>query len=172
MLPGSNQPKGVAFADNYVASASLDGTVHVSAVLSGTEVRVLRASDGISPLWAVAYSRDGQRIAAVADSEITTVWDGNSGQVLQTLNSEPAKWQAGVAFNSDTTRVASAGQDGEVRVWDVGTGAGIWEFKASPTSWRAVAFSPDGALLATGADDGVVDVWTTYARASPRALTD
>ena len=76
-----------------------------------------------------------------------------------------------VALAPSADQAAAACADGVVRVLH------LPDLEPEPTSWRhagpavAVAFSPDGALLASGGHDGVVLLGTPGAE-SPRALLD
>ena len=48
-----------------------------------------------------------------------------------------------------------------VQVWEVATGTRRWAGRGQPTRIRRVAWSPDGAHLASCRDDGSVCLWET-----------
>src|SRR5262249_62195190 len=67
----------------------------------------------------------------------------------------------GLGFAPDGRTLVASAIDGTVRLWDVETRAVRTTFRARTTARGAsVAFSPDGATLATtSADDGMVRLW-------------
>jgi hypothetical protein len=113
----------------------------------------------------MAFSRDATRLAAVgfdvsdglADAGRLLVWDASQGTVLVDAES-PGDQLCTVAFSPDGKRLATAAGKlaSCVKLWDAATGRPV------PTSFAAVhrgnihalAFSPDGAMLASGAFDG------------------
>jgi WD40 repeat protein len=84
-------------------------------------------------------------------------WDYLSGLTrrdLLTLRPDsPAGGRAwsvsGVAYAPGGTRLAAVGRDGSVTLWDADAGAVVWQVPPSTgKSCRAVAFAPDGRLVA------------------------
>jgi WD40 repeat protein len=77
-----------------------------------------------------------------------------------------AVWSLG--FSPDGKTVATGGQydhsdskqrSGEIKLWDVQTGQERATLRGHASAIAALAFSPDGKLLATGAGDNAVKVW-------------
>ena len=46
-----------------------------------------------------------------------------------------------------------------IRLWEVATGENIATFWGHATDIQSLAFSPDGALLASGSYDGTILLW-------------
>ena len=93
-------------------------------------------------------------------------WDTAANKVLQTVEAH-TKWIRRVVASPDGKLVASVGDDMVCRLWAVPTGKPVRELRGhqekTPTHFGsmlyAVAFSPDGTLLATGDKVGHVVVW-------------
>ncbi|MFF9428632.1 WD40 repeat domain-containing protein [Streptomyces sp. NPDC014746] len=132
--------------------------------------RVFRSSEGTAPEEGtpVAVSPDLRTLATSDEDGEVLLWDPSSGAEprgpLQTGESEPAA----LAFSPDGRLLATApGVRGatsmesplaEVRVWDARTGALLRSIRTDHTApVRAVAFSPDGTLLATAAGPANLD---------------
>jgi WD40 repeat protein len=117
----------------------------------------------------VAISPDGA-MAACGRSDgretVVLLLDMETGRVTHTLRGHTNIVQS-IAFSPDGSRLASGGSDRSIRLWDTDTGdlaltlsqpgeliAGSRNL-GIPGMVFAVAFSPDGALLASGGGDGV-----------------
>jgi WD40 repeat protein len=109
----------------------------------------------------VAFSPDGERLAASGGDGTVKVWSSRTGEVIQTLDAQ-TDFVFSVAFHPGGNHLASAGADREVRVWDLTTGHTVFTGPGyvGPYYGTAygVAFSPDGRRLAAGSD-GAVNIW-------------
>lgn len=59
-------------------------------------------------------------------------------------------------------RLYAADYQGHVKAWDLKESKELWAIESAHPGWlKAMALSPDGSLLATGARDGIVRLWAT-----------
>ena len=157
--------------NDYRLSFSPDGTRLALVGLNG--VTVWEASPGNELLtlhapvdvWGLAYSPNGQRIAAADKHDAVSIRDANTGRMLLTLpepDSAHGMTIVDTRFSPDGTRVAAcvaAGSSGWVTLWDATTGRVTGQLKGHATHVINVAFSPDGRRLATASHDRTAKVW-------------
>jgi WD40 repeat protein/serine/threonine protein kinase len=105
----------------------------------------------------LAYSADGQRLAAGNDKGTVKVWDVLRGKELFTLQGH-AKVDC-VALSRDGQRLAAGMDDGTLKVWATQTQHELHVLRAHRANVWCVAFSPDGERLASGSEDGTARVW-------------
>jgi serine/threonine protein kinase/WD40 repeat protein len=129
-----------------------------------------------SPFNFLAVSPDGTLIAAANWDYAVLVWDARTGEVLHHLLGHRNSVN-GLAFSPDGTRLASVGAGrsdaaGEVRAWDVRRGLHLFVQDISGEPTDAVAYSPDGKLLAVATRRRVF-LWDTVQKKSlPQPLED
>ena len=115
-------------------------------------------------IWALAFSPCGDIIAGGLYGEIR-LWDARTYEVIRTiLPPLTCRRQFALAFSPRGDYLASgAWWDGtekvSIRLWEVDTGENIATFWGHPTDIQDLAFSPDGALLASGSFDGTILLW-------------
>ncbi len=151
----------VAFSPDgkRLSSASDDKTVKVWEVSSGNLLLTLQGhTEGLLTL---AYSPDGQRLATGSGERghdekpgAVKVWDARTGQQLETL---PGHSQS-VAFSPDGKRLARASGKG-VKIWDATAKQELFQLQGHARLVTGLAFSPNGKLLATAGQDGMVKIW-------------
>jgi WD40 repeat protein len=136
-----------------VAIATRSGRVTFRA-RGGRVVGGLRAS----PLaGAVRFAADGRTIAVAAATGTVGVWRVPTGMTVATLR-HPGPVSDTALFGG---RGVTAGEDGLVRIWDVARGRLLHALRGHGAAVRSVAFSPRGDVIASGAADGAVRLWTS-----------
>lgn len=153
-----------------VAAASADGTVSLWALPSAV------LAIGSQPTQ-LAYGPGGATLAVGGDGSVQ-LWD----TVTRTLLASRPLPTAAAYANATAFRPAKAGaallavavSDGTVELLSGSTLAPVAPpitVISGPGGAESVAFSPDGTLLATGADDGSVRLFDVTSPAHPRQLT-
>jgi WD40 repeat protein len=104
------------------------------------------------PVLSAAVSPNGKTLATASLDGTVWLWEMATGKprrqfrpVARTKRA-PTVWC--VAFSPDGNRLAMA-QNAAVSLWDVGTGKRLWKVQAARFRVQAVAFSPDGKVLAS-----------------------
>jgi WD40 repeat protein len=136
---------------------SIDARGHSRvAALDGSEAHELPAVNGV--LHGVALTRDGAYVAIAGQDTVVRVYAMATG--AQRAASHGMSDLQDVAFSADEHRLAVANTDGTIGVYDSADGRLLAAF-GDRLGWAsAVAFSPDGALLAAADDTGRIQLWT------------
>ena len=115
---------------------------------------------------AVAFSRDGQRLAAAGGRP------GKNGEVLiwdlaaLSISAKITKINGhrdviyAVAFSPDGQRIATGSGDKLVKLWDAATGLEIRTLHGHLGAVHSLAFTPGGQRLISGSADGTVKIWS------------
>jgi WD40 repeat protein/predicted Ser/Thr protein kinase len=149
-----------------------DGRDIASYQLDGDNIDVAAFSPDLLRLaWVSSFHKD------LEATKIIKVWDLTTGKQVVALRGHPTRFITAMAFSSDGQRLASAcSAEGttqfftieQVKVWDLAAGRELQTLGAGrgSRSVNCLAFSPDGARIATGDDskgnsspDPAVRVW-------------
>jgi WD40 repeat protein/serine/threonine protein kinase len=156
-LPGvTDAVTSVAFSADgrRVAAGALDNVVRVWNASTG---RITASMSGHeSAVTAVAFGENDTRLASASTDGPVRIWDLAASQLVTTLPVERAVHS--IAFRPGGGQLAVGGDDG-LAVWDLAT-ASLWKtLEGHRAAVRAVAYSPDGKLLASGSFDRTVRVF-------------
>jgi WD40 repeat protein len=138
-----------------LAVAGDDHLVRIFNVERGELLRVLRGhADGV---MAVSFFPDGRQLLSGGEDRLAILWDVQTGARLRSLPAQaesiytavcsPDGRLMAIPSSADTLRLYRP--DGTIEA----------QLACRCTDLRAVAFSPDGKLLAAGARDGRLTVW-------------
>jgi WD40 repeat protein len=101
-----------------------------------------------------AYPADGRYLASGADDHTAKIWRASDGELLRTLEIGATVYD--VAFSPDSSVVATATYFDDVTLWRIEDGQAVRVLDHPSGPIRALAFSPDGELLATGYGGGAI----------------
>ncbi len=103
----------------------------------------------------LAFSSDGKQLVAGDENGAVRLFDGLTGAARRDfeghgpLRSGGAQCVTGVGFGPDGKTLVSGSMDKTVKLWDVDAGKLLGTLDESKGPVSALAFSPDGQLLAT-----------------------
>ena len=140
-----------------LVSGGDDQTLCLFDPLDGRTLREIRGS--ARSFWAVAYSRDGTRLAAGGSGRSVYIWQNGDRRPVR-LSGYPG-WVRALAFSPDGRLLAAAGDSGELWVWDLATAERRHRVVGRHRGpiW-SVAFAHDGATIVTAGEDRTVRVWS------------
>jgi len=139
--------KRLAATPAHYEGGDLGNAVKLWEVESGRELLTLQGHAAVPT--AVAFSRDGNRLASGSWDSTVTVWDANTGQAICTLAGHTGAVDS-VAFSPDGRRLVSGSYDLTVKVWDLNAAKETHSLSGHTQQVAVLVFSPDGKLLASG----------------------
>jgi WD40 repeat protein/DNA-directed RNA polymerase specialized sigma24 family protein len=152
------QVTAVAFSPTQpiVASSSRDGTVSLHSTITRRHLNTI--DDHPSQVHSLAFSPDGNLLAVGVAPDQVYLWRIPEISLRGVLR-ENAGLRS-LAFSPDGTRLAVGGNRG-VKIWDIETGSLTRTLKIPDGYATALAYLPNGELLAISSSDHTVWLKTT-----------
>ena len=116
----------------------------------GSDLVVLRGHE--QPVTGVDVSHDGRNVAAVASDGALIVWDARRGKELARLQADVRM----LAWAPSDDRLLLALRSGELAVWMPHSSKDPASITTHDTRVVSIAWSPDGATVASGMADGTI----------------
>ena len=155
---------------SVLATAALDDTIVAWNVDTGRRLWTVREAD--SHPQAVQFSHDGRTlISGGYGNRSITIWDAATGVRIRRY---PHVAGIDAMTLSRDGRLVAAGMgapQSTIIVQDIATGHVIRSLEGSRGMILAVAFSPDGRWIASGAGDGRLHIWDLAGGQRPRIIT-
>jgi WD40 repeat protein/serine/threonine protein kinase len=141
-----------------LATGSDDGIVRLwdlSSRKTGVMINYNPTPKWFPPISSVNFSSDGA-LLAWASLAWVTLWEVASRRKVRMLGEEKVN---SMAFSPDGVMLGTKSEllrNSYVKLWDVASGREVQTLFSSSNKVKSIAFSSNGALLASGSDDGSV----------------
>jgi WD40 repeat protein len=144
-----------------IVTACADDVVKLWDAQTGEQLATLAGHAG--RVDSAAYSPDGTRIASCGWDRRIKLWDAWTGDEIATL-AEPGRWVDTVVYCPDGKTLATT-DNTNITLWDIETGQtrswdsghrGCEQHTSFP---RALAFNPDGHILASASAYTTIKLW-------------
>lgn len=137
----------------WLATADSDHLIWVWDFAAGKPVHRLRGHAG--EVLALVFAPDGKLISGGEDRRVL-LWDVSAGRALAG-SAEPVRDMARIALRPDGQRLAYVNGSRCLWVWDPHSGATVLRQEAA-AGLTAVAYGPNGGLLAIGDENGGISL--------------
>jgi WD40 repeat protein/transcriptional regulator with XRE-family HTH domain len=141
-----------------LASGGEEGQIMLWDIHSGDCLTALhRHMSGTAP---IAFNPEGTLLASGSNQGVVELWQiegQRNRRHVGTLRGH--RWLVSAVSFAPHGLLASVAYGGQVRLWDARSGRLLKTIQGYSRLMSALAFSPDGGLLAQGDDNGVVRVW-------------
>lgn len=113
-----------------------------------------------TPVSALAFTPDGQRLAAAMEDRRVCLFDAVHGLLTGTLEGHTDR-VSGIAWHLSTRYLATSSWDTTARLWDA-RGEPLYILNGQADQVNAVAFSPDGTMLASADSAATIWLWEPF----------
>ncbi|WP_373538470.1 AAA family ATPase [Chamaesiphon sp.] len=141
-----------------IQQAYLVGTDLVGVNFTNSRTIDCAFTQTFSSILAIAYSPDGQTLAASDSNGDIRLWCVNDGQCLLTCVGH-TNWVRAIEFSPDGRYLASSSDDRTIAVWDLHDSGTCCQTIGEGIYSLGLSFSPDGRYLASGSANNHIYYW-------------
>jgi WD40 repeat protein/basic membrane lipoprotein Med (substrate-binding protein (PBP1-ABC) superfamily) len=140
------------------AGSGYQGKIRLWNLETGEETGFLTSAGHPGGVDAVTFSPDGAQLASVGVDDSLKIWDIDSGQLINLKEEVEISEVGDVMYSPDGSLLVISGSGTTFELLDAATLQKLAEFPNKDVA-DAIAFSPDGNLLASTTRSGVTRVW-------------
>ena len=150
-----NPPKLKTFPAHLIATCSADKFVKVWNLADGKLVKQFEGHT--HHVLDVGWQFDGKLLASAGGDHTVKIWDWEKGEQARTINAH-TKQVTRLLFIGKKAEFLTAGGDNAVKRFNT-NGGNTGNFAGATDFVYGIAASPDGAIVATGGEEGIVRVY-------------
>jgi WD40 repeat protein/transcriptional regulator with XRE-family HTH domain len=166
----------VAFSPDgkLLASGCAGGEVKLWEASTGEPLETFKL--GNSHIYLLKFSPDGKALLGCSEDELVRIWEVKTAQTLLSLNSEgQVNYVQAIDFNWANQTLVIGQDDQTIKVWKLnesgltseqiavrdkaGTDTTLQILNPEQGQLFSLVLSADGNLLASGSDDGTINLW-------------
>lgn len=139
----------------YVFSASWDGTLFLSNILTG-EVKSRKVVDHIN---SASFSKKGDYISVSSDSLILIL--NVDGEIISQIKEQSYVIfnEGSISFSPNGEYILSVTGDKSIKIWNIHTGDLLTQLPIQNTYILSANWSPDGRYIVASNDEGEIQIW-------------
>ncbi len=138
-----------------VVAIGVNGELYRVNPITGSRKNIL---EGDTTFKQIAMAGQGEYILTGEDDGKITLWSERLEESIAVMEDRVFDLNC-LAVDSQAGLSAAGTRSGSTVVWDA-TGIRLWELNSNGSSLRALQFSPDGSLLATGDEFGHIRIFS------------
>jgi WD40 repeat protein len=156
----------------FLVAGDHDGTLLIWDLTGGLTALPTLRLDNPPTVLSVSFTPDGETVATGSGFGLIRLWALPGGELLGQMGASNNAVRAVFSLDGRLLAAGSSGfePDYAVRLWDPGSGAIVQTLAGHTTDVNALAFAPDGRLLASVDGDGVLRLWDVSGGQALQAL--
>ncbi|HEY6503075.1 MAG TPA: WD40 repeat domain-containing protein, partial [Chitinophagaceae bacterium] len=164
-------PAGETILTGMIDTITMDGSLELWDIKTGAVLRSF-TQPGLKAVMAATFNRDGRLLLTMSIDGKTRLWETQTGKLLRTvatpdpalkkvmleIDTDEILQYTKAAFSPDSKFIIAASLSNMATIQETATGKKTAELEGISSMIRIPGYSPDGKLLATAGNKGIVDL--------------